>query len=301
MSKDKALFLNGVFEAVFQEILKAQKNHPGQTFFLQPYSQSRIVILDDHTPTVSKPIPVYLSTTDSLEMISYQADIVGWEDKQSLSKERKAELDALIRDFQPTEREVYLDSPRGKPAVNLIHIRNLKKLATPTPVSCLTKRDGIPVRPRSRSGGWVYVSPLPDWVGNSPTILEQKLHKDLDDAAAKSLKDSSSTRQERLAFASAIPDRVQVVSNAFRRNPDVIVEVLLRADGICESCGKPAPFKRASDGSPYLEIHHCLPLSEEGEDTIENAVALCPNCHRKMHFGLKGLDQRLSSNSEDLS
>ena len=24
-------------------------------------------------------------------------------------------------------------------------------------------------------------------------------------------------------------------------------------------------------------------LSEGGEDSIENTVALCPNCHRKMH------------------
>ena len=24
-------------------------------------------------------------------------------------------------------------------------------------------------------------------------------------------------------------------------------------------------------------------LSKGGEDTVENAVALCPNCHRKMH------------------
>ena len=295
----KALFLNGVFETVFQEILKAQKQHPGQTFFLQPYSQGRIVVLDDHTPTVSKPIPVYISTTSGLEMISFQAEIVGWEDKQSISKERKAELDALIREYQPTEREVYLVSPRGKHAVNLIHIRNLKKIESPVPVSCLTKRNGTPVKPRSRSGGWVNVSPLPDWVGTGPTILGEKLQKDLDDAAGKSLRDVPSTRLKRLADASAIPDRVQVVSNAFRRNPDVIVEVLIRASGVCESCGQPAPFIRSSDRSPYLEIHHCVPLASGGEDTIENAIALCPNCHRRMHFGLEELDQGQSLSIKD--
>ncbi|MDH7515993.1 MAG: HNH endonuclease, partial [Bacteroidota bacterium] len=65
----------------------------------------------------------------------------------------------------------------------------------------------------------------------------------------------------------------------------VIAEVLARANGICESCRQPAPFRRASDGSPYLEVHHRVWLSRGGEDTVSNAVALCPNCHRRMHYG----------------
>jgi 5-methylcytosine-specific restriction protein A len=30
-------------------------------------------------------------------------------------------------------------------------------------------------------------------------------------------------------------------------------------------------------------MHHVTPLSGGGEDTTGNTVALCPNCHRKMH------------------
>lgn len=37
------------------------------------------------------------------------------------------------------------------------------------------------------------------------------------------------------------------------------------------------------DGNPYLESHHIIWLSKGGDDSIENTVALCPNCHRKMH------------------
>ena len=36
-------------------------------------------------------------------------------------------------------------------------------------------------------------------------------------------------------------------------------------------------------GDPYLETHHIEWLSKGGEDTIDNTVALCPNCHRRMH------------------
>ncbi len=28
--------------------------------------------------------------------------------------------------------------------------------------------------------------------------------------------------------------------------------------------------------SPYLDLHHREPLAENGEDTVENAAALCP-------------------------
>ncbi|HDR7378766.1 TPA: HNH endonuclease [Bacillus toyonensis] len=41
----------------------------------------------------------------------------------------------------------------------------------------------------------------------------------------------------------------------------------------------------AKDGTPYLEVHHVVPLATGGEDSVENAVALCQNCHRKAHYG----------------
>ncbi|AWV01316.1 hypothetical protein DM992_11800 [Burkholderia sp. JP2-270] len=54
---------------------------------------------------------------------------------------------------------------------------------------------------------------------------------------------------------------------------------------ICGGCGKPAPFQRKSTGRPYLEVHHVLPLAQGGHDTVANAIALCPNCHREQHYG----------------
>ncbi len=82
-----------------------------------------------------------------------------------------------------------------------------------------------------------------------------------------------------------LPKKIWVTSPVFQRNPYVIVRTLQRAKGFCESCGSAAPFVRKSDGTPYLEVHHKIPLAQGGDDTYENTVALCPNCHRKMHFG----------------
>jgi hypothetical protein len=64
----------------------------------------------------------------------------------------------------------------------------------------------------------------------------------------------------RLANAPKLPESIQVVSRAYRRNADVIAEVLHRANGICEHCHAQAPFQRESDSSPYLEVHHRIYL-----------------------------------------
>jgi transcriptional regulator with XRE-family HTH domain len=57
--------------------------------------------------------------------------------------------------------------------------------------------------------------------------------------------------------------------------------VISRAGGHCQLCGEKAPFQ-APDGSPYLELHHLVSVSNGGSDTPENLVALCPNCYTKI-------------------
>ncbi|MFE4239621.1 HNH endonuclease [Peribacillus butanolivorans] len=47
-------------------------------------------------------------------------------------------------------------------------------------------------------------------------------------------------------------------------------------------CDQLAPFLN-KQGEPYLETHHIFWLARGGEDSILNTVALCPNCHKKMH------------------
>jgi 5-methylcytosine-specific restriction protein A len=120
---------------------------------------------------------------------------------------------------------------------------------------------------------------------DSASPLLSDILGELASSVAESLTLPASDRQQRLAVAPRVPERFAVIASVFERNPDVIAEVLLRANGTCEKCHRVAPFARRSDGTPYLEVHHWKPLSEGGEDTVENAGALCPNCHREAHFG----------------
>lgn len=109
--------------------------------------------------------------------------------------------------------------------------------------------------------------------------------EDLVKSIRQSMLSSQSDRLKRLSKAKKQPRMYVVRTRAYSRNPDVIAEVLFQAKGVCQGCNKDAPFTRSADGAPYLEVHHRIPLAMGGEDTVENAIALCPNCHRERHFG----------------
>lgn len=69
---------------------------------------------------------------------------------------------------------------------------------------------------------------------------------------------------------------------------EVIKEFALReADGVCQGCQEKAPFYDDS-GEPFLEVHHLHRRSDGGPDDPENVIALCPNCHRRVHHGQDG-------------
>lgn len=72
----------------------------------------------------------------------------------------------------------------------------------------------------------------------------------------------------------------------YARDPAVKAWVLNKADGVCECCKQPAPFESISR-EPFLEVHHLKRLADGGSDTISNTIALCPNCHRELHYGVE--------------
>ena len=75
-----------------------------------------------------------------------------------------------------------------------------------------------------------------------------------------------------------------MTTKVYERHTHVSEYVKRRAQGHCDLCGKSAPFVDRK-GNPFLECHHHHVhwLSRGGEDSINNAVALDPSCHRKMH------------------
>ena len=93
---------------------------------------------------------------------------------------------------------------------------------------------------------------------------------------------SDSELTKKAAAAPKKPKSYTTASVVFERSRDVAEYAKRRAAGKCELCRMPAPFTNALN-EPFLESHHIVWLAHGGYDSIENTVALCPNCHRKMH------------------
>ena len=83
---------------------------------------------------------------------------------------------------------------------------------------------------------------------------------------------------------SVSPKKQSKETTSYDRDPRVVAWILQESDGICESCERPAPFVKP-DGDFYLEVHHLRRLADGGSDRRTNAVAVCPNCHRELHYG----------------
>jgi len=79
------------------------------------------------------------------------------------------------------------------------------------------------------------------------------------------------------------PESNEKTITVYKRDPEVKASVLQSAKGYCELCEDKA-FLKSKNNIPYLEVHHLRKLSDNGSDTVTNAVAICANCHRKLHY-----------------
>lgn len=83
----------------------------------------------------------------------------------------------------------------------------------------------------------------------------------------------------------AKPEKVNRSVSTYPRNVEVRRAVLSRAKGRCEFCGEEG-FIMQDGNRHYLEAHHIITLANDGSDTVENVIALCPKHHREAHFGI---------------
>lgn len=116
-------------------------------------------------------------------------------------------------------------------------------------------------------------------MGKEPVSYDlsfENLHTYLPQDGESIAKVFTTAERKNSAFTALDEDKL-IISDS-----DVSHSVLEDAKGICELCGNPAPFNRR-DGTPYLETHYIVWRSRGGLPVATNVVALCPNCHHRIH------------------
>lgn len=79
-------------------------------------------------------------------------------------------------------------------------------------------------------------------------------------------------------------------THVYVRDPIVAANALCNADYKCEVCAEHETFIRKSNGKPYTEPHHLVPIKYQSRfgvslDVENNIVSLCSNCHNRIHYG----------------
>lgn len=140
---------------------------------------------------------------------------------------------------------------------------------------------------------WMFPIQLVD--KSNPAPMDEEIFKKVRDLEEKrAVRLSMDELKRRIELAPEKEGTREVISKKRDRNTYVSVYTKKRANGICQLCQNSAPFKDKNN-LPYLEVHHIVWLSQGGPDTIDNTVALCPNCHRKMHILDPAKDRKLLS------
>ena len=225
---ERIFFENGIYEQVLEEIIVAQRENPTGTFYIQPYSDRIIAEFKKKKPAVDNPWQLYASITDDLSNAQYTAEIINWEYKPDIEKDRLKELNEHIQKYQKGEECIY-PTKNGKTCANLISIRNLQRLEKPIPVNRFYKiSDGTPLKVRTRSGNWSYVNLMSENDG-SDYILKSYLDADFEIKVKESNRLSHEARKQRLKLAAQTPTKFK---DFFCPKPRFFTHLLDKNQGI---------------------------------------------------------------------
>jgi 5-methylcytosine-specific restriction protein A len=218
-----------------------------------------LVLVSDHTKTV------YQDRWDTSEVLRYTG--MGLTGDQSLDKQNKT-----LAESPQNGVEVYLFEVLEKGAY---WFRGQVELAEEPYQETQADKNGDMRR--------VWIFPLILSEKDQAVLLPLGVIKKNEERKGKSASRLTDAElQKRIELSSGWSQIRRVSTTYYERNQNVVEMIKRTAGGHCQLCGKPALFKDRY-GRPYLESHHIEWLSKGGSDSVENTVALYPNCHRKMH------------------
>ena len=88
------------------------------------------------------------------------------------------------------------------------------------------------------------------------------------------------------------PKPISTLITSFERDPQKAANAKAMAEYTCEYDENHHTFTSESTGNQYVEAHHLIPISKQGEfnwsiDVEANIISLCPGCHMRIHHAIK--------------
>lgn len=112
---------------------------------------------------------------------------------------------------------------------------------------------------------------------------------DLQEKIERISKENVDSRQERIRSIKLI-NLIKALYNSIYSNDKKLIK--------CECCGE-TTFLTLRDEA-YLEYHHLLPFSiVDGPDHYINIYGICPDCHRRIHYGKEELKEEIYSKFDE--
>lgn len=100
--------------------------------------------------------------------------------------------------------------------------------------------------------------------------------------------------------------KIKQVNNllSYVRDPYQAYLIKEKSEWLCDYDSTHITFINKSNNKQYVEAHHLIPMSYQGEyeysiDILSNLVSLCPNCHKKIHYGQSEVKKELISDLYD--
>lgn len=103
-------------------------------------------------------------------------------------------------------------------------------------------------------------------------------------------KEDTSKLLDEIKDSNLDPQIVERMVRMRERSGRIVKNLKLLYGGKCQLTGEKFGFRK-KDGEPYCEVHHLIPLGEEGSDSYANTVVVNPLIHRMLHYAkVEGLD-----------
>lgn len=114
---------------------------------------------------------------------------------------------------------------------------------------------------------------------NAQVEVENTIDEDADEEDLN--KDTSSRLDELLS--NTTPEIKERISKFRQRNKTIVNNLKALYQGKCQITGTEFTFHK-KNGELYSEVHHLIPLGENGSDSYSNAIVVSPLVHRMLHF-----------------